>query len=60
MEQIEAELEQLEQEKAAIEEELNSGNLPYDQLQLKSTRVGDIIGRTDLITMRWLELSEKT
>ena len=60
MEQIEQELEQLEQEKAAIEKELNSGLLPYDQLQVKSARIGQIIERTDLITMRWLELSEKT
>jgi ATP-binding cassette subfamily F protein uup len=59
MEQIEQELQQLEEEKAAIETELNSGTLPYDQLQIKSARIGQIIERTDLITMRWLELSEK-
>ena len=59
MEQIEQELQQLEQEKAQLEEELNSGALPYDQLQQKSARVGEIIDRTDEITMRWLELSEK-
>jgi ATP-binding cassette subfamily F protein uup len=59
MEQIEQELQQLEEEKAAIETELNSGTLPYDQLQIKSARIGEIIDRTDLITMRWLELSEK-
>ena len=58
MEQIEAELQQLEQ-KAALETELGSGTLAYDQLQAKSARVGEIIERTDLITMRWLELSEK-
>ncbi|MBO4268307.1 MAG: ABC-F family ATP-binding cassette domain-containing protein [Bacteroidaceae bacterium] len=59
MEQIEAELQQLEQEKAAIEQELNSGTLPYDLLRAKSARIGEIIERTDIITMRWLELSEK-
>ena len=59
MEQIEAELQQLDQEKAALETELGSGTLAYDQLQAKSARVGEIIERTDLITMRWLELSEK-
>jgi len=59
MEQIESELEQLEKEKGALEEELNSGTLPYDLLQQKSARIGQIIERTDLITMRWLELSEK-
>jgi ATP-binding cassette subfamily F protein uup len=59
MEQIEQEMEQLEQEKAQLEQELNSGTLPYDQLQQKSARIGQIMERTDLITMRWLELSEK-
>jgi ATP-binding cassette subfamily F protein uup len=60
MEQIEQELQQLEQEKANIETELNSGLLPYDQLQVKSARIGEILERIDDITMRWLELSEKT
>ncbi len=60
MEQIEQELQQLEQEKAQLEDELNSGTLPYDQLQTKSARIGQIIDRTDQITMRWLELSEKS
>ena len=59
MEQIEQELQQLEEEKAQLEQELNSGTLPYDQLQQKSARIGQIIERTDTITMRWLELSEK-
>ena len=59
MEQIETELLQLEQEKARLEEALNSGTLPYDQLQEKSARIGQIIDRTDEITLRWLELSEK-
>ena len=59
MEQIEQEMEQLEQEKAQLESELNSGTLPYDQLQQKSARIGEIMERTDEITMRWLELSEK-
>ena len=59
MEQIEQELQDLEQEKAQLESELNSGTLPYDQLQQKSARIGQIMERTDEITMRWLELSEK-
>ncbi|MBR5936616.1 MAG: ABC-F family ATP-binding cassette domain-containing protein [Bacteroidaceae bacterium] len=59
MEQIEQELQQLEQEKAGLENELNSGTLPYDKLQQKSARIGEIMERTDEITMRWLELSEK-
>ena len=59
MEQIEQELQQLEQEKAGLETELNSGTLPYDQLQQKSARIGQIIEQTDQLTLRWLELSEK-
>lgn len=59
MEQIEAELEQLEAEKSMLEEDLNSGTLAYDVLAIKSARIGEIIARTDEITMRWLELSEK-
>ena len=59
MEQIEQELQELEQEKALLEEELNSGSLPYDRLQQKSARIGQIMERTDDITMRWLDLSEK-
>ena len=59
MEQIEQELQSLEEEKAQLESELNSGTLPYDQLQQKSARIGQIMERTDEITMRWLELSEK-
>lgn len=59
MEQIELELEQLENEKAALEQELNSGTLPYDTLQAKSARIGEIMDRTDEITLRWLELNEK-
>ena len=59
MEQIEAELEQLEAEKSALEEDLNSGTLAYDVLAAKSARIGEIIARTDEITMRWLKLSEK-
>ena len=59
MEQIEQELQELENEKAQLESELNSGTLPYDQLQQKSARIGQIMERTDEITMRCLELSEK-
>lgn len=60
MEQIEAELESLEAEKSQLEDELNSGSLDYAALQSKSARIGEIIPRIDEITLRWLELSEKT
>ena len=60
MEQIEAELENLETEKSQLEDELNSGSLDYAALQSKSARIGEIIPRIDEITLRWLELSEKS
>lgn len=60
MESIETELSQLEKEKSELEELLNSGTLPFDKLQLHSGRIGEIIERTDEITLRWLELSEKS
>ncbi|MCQ2074899.1 MAG: ABC-F family ATP-binding cassette domain-containing protein [Bacteroidaceae bacterium] len=60
MEQIEAELESLEAEKSQLEDELNSGSLDYAALQSKSARIGEIIPRIDEITLRWLELSEKS
>ena len=59
MESIEAELAQLENEKSELEDLLNSGTLPFDKLQIHSARIGEIIERTDEITLRWLELSEK-
>jgi len=60
MESIEAELSELEEEKMNLEELLNSGTLPFDKLQQHSARIGEIIDRTDEITLRWLELSEKS
>jgi ATP-binding cassette subfamily F protein uup len=60
MEAIEAELSKLEEEKMNLEELLNSGTLPFDKLQQHSARIGEIIDRTDEITLRWLELSEKS
>lgn len=59
MEQIELELEQLEQERTSLEELMNSGTLPFDQLSEKANRIGWIIDRIDEITLRWMELSER-
>ncbi|MDE5890699.1 MAG: hypothetical protein K2H10_06770 [Bacteroidales bacterium] len=57
LEQIEKDLEALGKEKAAIEESLNSGSLPYEELQKASERIGEIISLTEEKEMRWLELS---
>ena len=58
MEQLEKDLEALASEKAMLEESLNSGSLPYEQLQKASERIGQIIGETDEKELRLLELYE--
>ena len=57
-EQIEKDLEALAAEKAELEEKIGSGNLPYEELQKASERIGAIIEETDEKELRWLELSE--
>ena len=58
LEQLEADLESLAAEKAELEEKLNSGTLPYDQLQAASERIGAIMELTDEKEFRLLELYE--
>ena len=58
LEQLEKELESLAAEKAGLEADLSSGQLPYDQLQEASRRIGEIMEETDEKELRWLELSE--
>ena len=58
LEQLEKDLESLATEKAELEEKLNSGNLPYDQLQAASERIGAIMELTDEKEFRLLELYE--
>ena len=58
LEQIENDLEALAAEKAALEEQLSSGSLPFDRLQEASTRVGQIIEEVDSKEFRWLELTD--
>ena len=58
LEQLEKDLESLDAEKAALEESLNSGTLPYDQLQQASERIGQILEETDEKELRLLELYE--
>ena len=57
-EQIEKDLESLNEEKAALEDALSSGSLPFDKLQEASARIGQIIEEIDEKELRWLELSE--
>ena len=58
MEQLEKDLEALALEKTELEESLNSGILPYDQLQKASERIGQILEETDEKELRLLELYE--
>ena len=58
LEQLEKDLEALSAEKADLETKLSSGNLPFDQLQATSERIGQIMELTDEKELRWLELSE--
>ncbi len=55
---LQREIKDLEREKITITEKLNGGNLPYDQLQELSNRIGEITGELDKKEFRWLELSE--
>ena len=57
-EQIEKDLEALAAEKADLEAKLSSGEMPFDQLQTASERIGQIMELTDEKELRWLELSE--
>ena len=58
LEQLEKDLEALAAEKAELEEKLNSGTLPFEQLQQASERIGAIIDETDEKELRLLELYE--
>ena len=57
-EALDAEIPQLEAEKAEIEVALSSGTLSTDELLAKSDRITKLIEEIDEKTLRWLELSE--
>ncbi|RPE13244.1 ABC transporter ATP-binding protein [Chitinophaga lutea] len=58
LELLEKEIEALEQEKKKLDDQLAAGNLPFDQLNQASLRIGEVIQLLDEKGMRWLELSE--
>ncbi len=58
LESLTTEIEQLEQEKKAIEEALCSGELSVEELTEKSCRLPKLSAEIDEKSMRWLELSE--
>jgi ATP-binding cassette subfamily F protein uup len=57
-EQLETEIANLEEEKNNIEELLNSGNLPHEELYQKSMELEKTKTLLDEKEFRWLELSE--
>ena len=58
LEQIEASMPELEEEKSRLETEMSSGTLPYDELQAHAARIEEIMAELDRLETRWLELSE--
>ncbi|HLP04022.1 MAG TPA: ABC-F family ATP-binding cassette domain-containing protein, partial [Paludibacter sp.] len=55
---LDAEIPQLEDEKAGLENQLASGNMTSDEIIKASQRHAELIELIDEKTMRWLELSE--
>ena len=55
---LEEEIQQLEQEKAFIEEKMNQGAFDNEQMVEKSQRLGELMEAIDQKTDRYLELSE--
>ena len=58
LEQLTADIEALEAEKATLTDELSSGTLQGQELLDKSQRIGDVVKELDEKTERWMELSE--
>jgi ATP-binding cassette subfamily F protein uup len=59
-EQLTAEIELLEREKAALETALSGGAITSDELINASNRMGEIISMIDEKADRWLELSDRS
>lgn len=55
---LEKEIADLTIEKETISEKLGAGNLPFEELQTLSNRIGEVANLLDKKEMRWLELSE--
>jgi ATP-binding cassette subfamily F protein uup len=55
---LEKEIAQFEKERSEINEQLSSPNLPYNEIQKLTTRIGELNQAISAKEMRWLELSE--
>lgn len=58
LEQIEAKLPNLENEKASLENSLTNPTVDHTQLMTISSRIQDLISEIDTLSNRWLELQE--
>jgi ATP-binding cassette subfamily F protein uup len=58
LEELDALIPKLEEERTIIENELSGGTLSADELMAMSKRIGELIEEIEEKTMRWLELSE--
>lgn len=58
MDQLEADMKALGEEKTALEKAMNSGGLSYDKLEEASLRYAEVKRLLDEKELRWLELSE--
>ena len=58
LEQLEADLARLAEERKELEDKLSSGALSFEQLQEASQRIEALIAEIDEKEMRWLELNE--
>ena len=58
LEQLEADLARLAEERKELEDKLSSGALGFEQLQEASQRIEALIAEIDEKEMRWLELNE--
>jgi ATP-binding cassette subfamily F protein uup len=59
MESLEQRIEELENQKIEMENQLNSGSLSGEELIQTSSTLGQLMKELDNCEMRWLELSEK-
>jgi ATP-binding cassette subfamily F protein uup len=58
LENLDKEIPQLEKEKAELEKELQSGDLPYEKVEVISNRITSIVEELEDKELRWLELDE--
>jgi ATP-binding cassette subfamily F protein uup len=58
LEQLEKEMPALEKERHELSEAMNSGKMPYEQLEIAANRIKEIGELLDEKEMQWLELSE--